>query len=52
MRQWQTLPAGLVAVAATAARGAAERISDPEDLRPALAGIGQTCKSCHGAYRE
>lgn len=35
-----------------AASGAAASIETREDLRTALADIGQTCKSCHEAYRE
>ena len=28
------------------------QIDAPEDLRPALAAIGATCKSCHGTFRD
>ena len=35
-----------------AASGAAASIDTHEDLRMALAEIGQTCKSCHEAFRE
>lgn len=30
----------------------AARIADPADLRPVVADIGQTCKSCHEIYRD
>lgn len=38
----------LVAVA----EDAAASIASEEDLRPVMASLGQTCKACHGDYRE
>ena len=37
---------------AAIARALSVSISDPDDLKPALASLGQTCKSCHSDYRE
>ena len=36
----------------TVALGLSSSISKPEDLGPALAALGQTCKSFHQAYRQ
>lgn len=35
----------------TAARNAAASIETAKDLRPAMGGMGGTCKSCHSKYR-
>lgn len=34
------------------ARGLSTSLSAPQDLGPALAALGASCKSCHEAYRE
>jgi len=45
--RFEALSAELAEAARTAAR-----IETREDLRPALAGIGQACRACHEEYRE
>lgn len=53
-RIWQEF-ANFVALSdklVVAAGHAAQQVKTVDDLRPALAAIGQTCKACHSQYRN